>query len=168
MCIRDSFRTSAQYLSTSITSVNEDVAATRTTYLLTVTLLENGTQNVHTLFGTPDSPMTIPPAFQTDNAVAGADIGGVSPDLLESTPESQFDSWLSVGLTAGNNGEISSSGIDFSGWGPNDGLVVVNGEVSWVDPLAGPTGAEIVVGQLTVPTGSDFTATVNLLSLIHI
>ena len=138
------------------------MSLSRTTFVLTVSLRQNETQNVHTVFGTPDSPMLLPPAFQTDNAVAGADIGGVNPDLWESSPESQFDSWLSVGLTAGNNGEISSSGIDFSGWGPNTGLVVTNGEVSWVDPLAGPTGADIVIGQLTVPTGTDFTATVNL------
>jgi Notch-like protein len=40
--------------------------------------------------------------------------------------------------------------------------VVEDGSVTWTDPLAAPTGADIVIAQLTVPTGTDFTATMNL------
>ena len=56
-----------------------------------------------------------PPSYQV-NAPFGTNIGGVNSAFFETSPESQYDSWLTIGLTDGNNGEISSAGIDWNSW----------------------------------------------------
>ena len=106
--------------------------------------------------------MVLPPAYQVETPY-GVDIGGVSPALWDAVPTSQYDSWLTVGTTKGvTSGEITSVGIDFSSWGQTGGLVVDDGAVFWLDPAGGPTGTDIVVAQLTLVSGTDFSVTMNM------
>ena len=120
--------------------------------------------NVYTVFGEPDAEMSLPPAYQTD-APFGANTGGVDPGFFSVMPTSAFDSWLTVGLTEGDSaGALGSVGIDWETWTPDTGLTIDNGAVFWMDPNAGPgsDSGDIVLAQVTVPTGTEFTAVLNV------
>ena len=110
--------------------------------------------NLYIVFGSPDSPMILPPAFQGSGAF-GVDIGGINPGYFSVSLEAEIDSWLTVGATDGSLGDqLSSVGVDFSQWTIDSGMTVINGGVFLMDPRTGPSGS-VVVGQLTVPTGSN-------------
>ena len=99
-----------------------------TTVRLSVTLAAEQT-NVYALAGSSfqGSPMVFPPAYQVA-APFGADIGGTPPAYWQFTPESQYDSWLTVGLTTGNGGsQLSSIGVDFTAWTETSALTVTDG-----------------------------------------
>jgi hypothetical protein len=60
--------------------------------------------------------MLIPAALQQDTPF-GVNLGGSNPQFFPVMPDCEFDSWLTVGPTDGNNnGDISAIGIDFDGW----------------------------------------------------
>jgi hypothetical protein len=130
-----------------------------TTYALTVTLPDTA-RNIFSIFGDEANAMRFPAAFQ-DVSAAGADIGGVSPAFWEAFPDSQYDSWLSVGTTEGQNGKISSIGVNVLAWDFRHGLDVADGAIFWLTPDDGPSDSEITIGQLTLHTGAEFTATAN-------
>jgi hypothetical protein len=166
-------------LVTDITAIDAYVPHLRgwstglTTYSLSISLIGDA-GNVYSIFGTASHPLVLPESYQEPSPY-GVDIGGVNPAVWEAIPNSQgrhfplpklstsqYDSWLSVGLTEGlTGGEISSVGIDFSVW-EDAGLQVTDGSVSWSDPAAGPSGTGIVIAQLTVKTGVTFSATFNV------
>ena len=93
--------------------------------------------------------------------------GGTNPAFWSINADSQYDSWLTVGVTRGNvHNEVSSIGIDWETWTLDSELVVDNGAVFWMDPdLAtdpnNPEVARTVLGQLTIPTGVPATALIN-------
>ena len=124
-----------------------------TTVRLTLTL--DPTQgNVYAIFGTADAIMSIPPAYQVA-APFGANVGGVNPAFFPVQPEAQFDSWLTVGVTDGDSSRaVSSIGIDFDSWTETGGISSSDGAVFWMDPDSAPSGSDIVLAQLTVPTRS--------------
>ena len=79
---------------------------------------------------------------------------------------SEFDSWLTVGLTDGDvSGALRSAGIDFSSWDEDTPLTANDGAVFWLVPDDGPghlsSGGSVVVAQITVRTGSFWTAHLN-------
>lgn len=88
---------------------------------------------------------------------------GVNPAFFPMMAEAQYDSWLTVGITTGGTGEISSIGIDFNSWTENTRISTANGALFWMDPTAAPAGGlvlgrpvqgrPVVVAQLTVRTG---------------
>ncbi len=124
-----------------------------TTYQLAVTL-GPAAENIYTVYGdTTHGPLVLPAAYQVA-APFGADLGGVNPQFLPMMPDAGYDSWLTVGTTTGNSGEISSIGIPFASWTADTGITATNGAVFWMDPNAAPSSGTIVVGQLTVRTGS--------------
>ena len=129
-----------------------------TTYLLQI-VLPTTVANVYSLSGTSETRLTMPAAYQVPSPF-GVDIGGGNPAFFDSMPESEFDSWVTVGPTDGSAvGAISSIGIDFASWTADAGLSVDNGAVFWMDPSSGPGGADpICLAQITVPEGSTFTA----------
>eukprot|EP01043_Picozoa_sp_COSAG02_P103218 COSAG02_NODE_39234_length_419_cov_1.121875_1_plen_56_part_10 len=56
--------------------------------------------------------MRFPAAYQTPDPF-GIDTGGVNPAFWAVSAESQYDSWLSVGLTDGDpSNKLSSLGIN--------------------------------------------------------
>ena len=79
------------------------------------------------------------------------------------SPEAEYDSWITVGISDGGSpGALGASpGFDLSAWsleqplGPYD-----NAAIFWMNPADGPIGPDpVVMGQLTVPSGSAPTAT---------
>ena len=95
--------------------------------------------------------MLIPAAFQVA-APFGADVGGANVAFFGFMPASEYDSWITVGITGGDaSGEMASIGIDFASWDLTSGLRVTDGAIFYMDPSAGPSG-DVVLAQLTVPT----------------
>ena len=133
-------------------------AAGMSTYRLTYTTTAEQT-NVYAMAGVAATPMSFPAAFQVATPF-GADVGGVSPMFFPINADAEFDSWLSVGMTDGSApGAIGSSpGLGLSDWGPTSPLTTSDGAVFWMLPDDGPTGADIVLAQVTVASGSTFTS----------
>ena len=118
--------------------------------------------NVYTIYGdagTVDHPLEIPAAHQVA-APFGQDVGGINPAFFAEgvSPESEYDSWVTVGLTTGNSGELGSVGISWEAWQEDSGLLITDGAVFWMNPANGPTTADKdpIVMQLTVPSGCSF------------
>jgi hypothetical protein len=96
-------------------------------------------ENVYSIYGDVGRDMVFPPAFQVASPF-GTDFGGVNPALFGPTamPAAQFDSWLTVGITAGDTAhKLGAIGIDFTIWSEQNGLVSApdtGGSVFWMDP----------------------------------
>jgi hypothetical protein len=156
-----------------------------TTYRCSMQLMGDAT-NLYTVFGTAAHPMYIPQAFQTPLPF-GVHVGGVNPAFL-SVPACGVghqadggnghacghDSWLTVGLTDGNDKDlISHIGIDWASWTEEQGLTVDNGAIFWMNPDDGPTPTDtdgpgpgsvagnIVVAQITLPEAHEATLTLS-------
>ena len=145
-----------------------------TTYRLQATLTSQA-RNIYTIYGNPPSAghgqvgttMTIPPAFQTDPPM-GANIAGGNPAFFTYMPTMEFDSWLTIGKTTGDQGsELSSIGIDFADWSETNGLSTDNGAIFFMNPEGGPSAGEtggpnIVLAQITIPSGTALTASMGV------
>jgi hypothetical protein len=148
------------FVEPAVTELTSEGVSGFTSYLLTVSLAD--VDNVYSIYGTVAHPLTMPAAYQ-EPAPFGTDIGGVNPVFWEASPSSQYDSWLTMGVTEGiTSGEIASTGITFDDWNADADLVVQDGAIFWMEPDAGPGGSDIVIGQVTVRSGSSFTASVNM------
>ena len=140
-----------------------------TTYRLSVVFNDKiNIKNVYALFGDSQdnpngTPITIPPAYQGDS-IFNSNLGGISPDLIRINYLSQYDSWLTIGLTDGDpHNKLSSIGVDFSSWSETNGLIVENGAVFLLDPNEENVhGNKYVVGQITIPTGTIETVNMNI------
>lgn len=134
-----------------------------TTYRLSVTL-KRGAESIYAIYGRAGHPLVMPAAYQVDEF--GTDIGGVSPGIIEVMAEAGWDSWLTVGLTEGDSaGALDSVGLDFDAWTTDTGMSSEDGAVFFLDPdnaHEAEADGEAVIAQLTVPTGSDWEAVVNL------
>lgn len=119
---------------------------------------------IYTIYGDSATQMAFPPCFQAA-APFGTDIGGVNPQFFAYSSAAASDSWLSVGVTGGNNdGAIASIGVPFARWTETSAMAVDDGAVFWMDPTAAPTvtgGKAIQIAQLTTLTGVLWTAVVN-------
>ena len=125
--------------------VQSDGIDGHTTYRLSLRLSDAGPsadkvpENLYTIYGDATHPMIFPEAYQVQHPF-GADIGGVNPLLFPAKPESEFDSWLTVGVTEGNGLiVIATEGIPFDSWSATSPLRVNDGAVFWMDPAAGPS-----------------------------
>ena len=130
------------------------------TYRLGIRILDDSNiQNVYAIYSAAGAEMSIPPAFHVATPF-GSHTGGVSSLFYGAAPDSEFDSWITVGEVGGDpNDLLSSAGIDFATWDENTPLAVgappSGGSVFWMDPADGPGGPDpIVLAQLTVPAGS--------------
>jgi hypothetical protein len=116
--------------------------------------LDAAKSNVYAMAGTTDQVLSFPAAFQVA-APFGADIGGVNPAFFAVNAASEFDSWLSVGVTDGTSGTaISSIGVDFGSWTASAGLTVDNGAVFWMDPASGPASTAVLAQITNAGSGS--------------
>jgi hypothetical protein len=130
------------------------------TYVLTATLTA-AAQNVYSIFGNADFAFSIPAAYQADTPF-GANTGGVNPEFFAINANSEFDSYLTIGLTDGDSaGALSSIGLDFASWTESAGLATDNGAVFFMAPDDGPSSSA-VVAQLTIPAGTSATAVMGL------
>ena len=122
-------------------------------------------RNVYALHGgtTTGSPLYFPPAYQVTTPF-GVHVGGVNPALWgfvnaadPTQANAQWDSWLTVGITDGDHtSSLGSVGIGWSSWDESNALVedgTAGGAVFCMNPGLGPTMAEVVVAQLTLPVG---------------
>ena len=130
-----------------------------TTMHLTISL-SNAQANVHSMSGTPATPMTLPPAYQVATPF-GADVGGVHPTYFsvannEALGFAEFDSWLTIGITDGSSPGAVALSPDFdvaTTWTEVTGISETNATVFMVDPAAhgANAGAQpIVLVQMTV------------------
>ena len=138
-----------------------------TTYQLSVSLKQNmNIKNIYAVYGDEDKDdgsMYLPPAKNIEG-VFGSNIGGVSQELININPDSQYDSWLTIGITDGdNNNEINMIGVSLDEWSETNSITVVNGAVFRMDPdLMMDVNKEIILGQITIPTGESETAILNI------
>ena len=116
--------------------------------------------NMYAIFGDPDSPMSLPPAYQSA-APFGVDIGGVAWEFVALSADAGTDSWLTVGYVDGFSGSdlMASPGtperLDF--WTPDAGVTLTNDAVFRL-PDNGASGS-VVIAQLTVQ--GTWSATLN-------
>jgi hypothetical protein len=139
-----------------------------TTYQLSIVLKDNQQiKNIFAIYGSNvlpnDTPMYIPPAWHVPG-IFGSNIGGISNDIITINPDSLYDSWLTIGITDGNiNNDLNTIGIPFNNWNEENGIVVENGAIFLMNPsLNMDISRDIIVGQLTVPTGSNIQAVLNV------
>ena len=152
-------------LTTAVTVVATDGVAGYTTIRLSASL-PFGAANVYAMAGcTPQtggggyddcSPMSFPAAYQVAPPFGGH-VGGVNPAFFGVNVEAEFDSWLTVGMTDNSspNAIAMSPGLGSSGldaWDENTPFSTSDGAVFWMVPSSGPSGADIVFAQLTIPT----------------
>ena len=108
--------------------------------------------------------MSIPAAYQMATPF-GANTGGTNPAFWPLMAGTEYDSWLTVGITGGDAaGALSSIGIDFNAWTASNGLATSDGAVFWMSPDNGPlaSAGNAVVAQITVTAGSSGTASMGM------
>eukprot|EP01043_Picozoa_sp_COSAG02_P074176 COSAG02_NODE_14735_length_1242_cov_1.049869_2_plen_264_part_01 len=124
-----------------------------------VVTLSSVQSNVYAMAGFIGSPIEFPAAYQVATPF-GVDIGGVPPAFFaiannEALGFSEFDSWLSIGVTDGSApGAISMSpGFDLSGWTVDSAFSSEDGAIFYMDPASGPVPRSydepIVMAQIT-------------------
>lgn len=154
---------------TEITHCNMGGIDGYTTYQLSLVVQPNmNIKNIYAIYGEKSvvsPPMHFPPAYQS-SLYKGQNIGGVSDYMIGMFPDTQFDSWLTIGITDGDpQGTLSSIGVDFSEWDETNGLDVTDGAIFVMNPSnidISEQGNEIVIAQLTIPTYSMETIVVNV------
>ena len=144
-----------QSVTTSVETVSTTGVTGYTTYTITLWLAPSAL-NCYPIYG-DSRPLQFPPAYQVPSPF-GNNVGGVSPQMYLVNPLSQFDSWLTVGETAGNTAQkVASIGINFDSWTESVGLVSAGdsgGAVFWMNPdeaTGSVSGARTqVIAQLTL------------------
>ena len=150
---------------TEVTDCGENGLTGYSTYRLSLIIKNLNVKNIYAIYGddiNSPKPMIIPPAYQ--NIINyNSNIGGVLPAILNIDPNSQYDSWLTIGITDGNaNNEISTIGIDFSTWTETSGIHNTNGAVFTLDPEINLiNGDEYIVAQITIQNTRSVDITLN-------
>ena len=138
-----------------ITHCSRDGVAGYTTYQLSLVIKNPNIKNIYAIYGDDQfgtHPLNIPPAYQGRN-IFNSNIGGIPPELIAINPDAEFDSWLTIGLTAGDdNNKLSSVGIDFSSWTDTQGIYTTDGAIFLMNANEIiVSGNEYIIAQLTVP-----------------
>ena len=134
-----------------------------TTYEISLVLKDEYKHgNIYAIYGDKENPMTIPPAYQIDQHV-GVSVGGINPVLKNYAPESEYDSWLTIGIDNSEIlGKISYIGIDFDKWDKDNGLTINNGAVFLLDPtLKLSKTNKYIIGHLTLKDTEDYKMIIN-------
>lgn len=155
----------------AVTVLAVDGVAGFTTYQLHANLPASAA-NVYTIAGTPDSPLHMPAAYHCAPPF-GQHLGGVSPLMFavansDDLGFAEFDSWLTIGLDDGSYSFASSPGVSeqLAAWSEAQELEITDGAVFWMpddmDDAPGPGPSSVLLAQLTVVTGTGFTARAKL------
>ena len=149
-----------------ITHCSEGGIVGTTTYQLSLIIMDENIKNIYAIFGNSINDgyqMIIPSAYQVKNSFR-SNIGGVSYDILSISPNSRYDSWLTIGVTDGDqDNQLGTIGIDFDSWDLNSPLIVNNGAVFSMNSDYSLNGlTEVVVGQLTIPSTISTQAIINV------
>jgi len=148
---------------TEITHCSEGGIPGYTTYQLSLIIKDKNIKNIYALFGpTGDQHvMIIPRAYQITNTF-GSNIGGISESLISINPDSEYDSWLTIGITDGDqSNKLGTIGIDYEFWSVDSPLSIRDGAIFLLDPTEEHTG-EIIIGQLTIPVSRHEEAIINV------
>ena len=161
-CITSGSDPQDQDLAIALERVEQNVLPNFTTYRLYAQMDEGF--SVDAAYGTSDNPLNI----QTDtyfyqNEIAGPTSGELFPPLFPIFPEMEWDSYVTIGLADSNN--MSSIGIDFTDFeSSGDSFFTDNG--GWFaipnSPQSVDIGGKVLLAQLTVPTDSLVSGTLNL------
>jgi hypothetical protein len=149
------------HLTPTVVAMGASIDDAHATYQFIASLDSATASNVYTIFGTNESPMSWPAAYQCATPF-GANTGGTNAAFHAIANNAalgfaEFDSWLSVGVTGGDAaGALSTIGLDFVAWNEATGLDTNDGAVFWMSPDAAP-GGESVVGQVTVAADASGT-----------
>ena len=114
-----------------------DGIAGYTTYQLKA-ILGSSLKNCYTIAGAVGHPSNFPAALQVD-APFGVHVGGTNPAYWSYKSETQYDSWLTVGNTRGEQPSLGHIDIPFSDWSETQPLEFHNGAIFWMKPDAGPS-----------------------------
>ena len=145
---------------TEITNCNTGGIDGYTTFRLSLVIKPDmNVKNIYAIYGDENNNMYLPPAYQSDTKI-NYNIGGALPLLITLDSNLKYDSWLTIGITDGDtDNKISTVGIDFDSWTDNYGLTIDNGAIFVMDPeIDIIEGNEYVIGQISVRTGTEFTA----------
>ena len=150
---------------TEVTDCGENGLDGYSTYRLSLIVKNSNVKNIYAIYGDDEvspKPMIIPPAYQSIINF-NSNIGGVLPAILNIDPDTQYDSWLTIGVTDGNSdNKVSTVGIDFSTWSETSGIHTTNGAVFTMDPEINVVdGDEYVVAQITIPNTRNTQLTLN-------
>ena len=135
-----------------------------TTYQLSVDL-PAGVSNIYALAGTPShavgvsAPLVLPAAYQAA-APFGVHAGGIDPAFFALAPESEYDSWITVGVTDASVDVTLSPGLGdaMEAWTADAGFEHDNCAAFFMTPSDGPSGNGIVLAQLTITAGTSASA----------
>jgi hypothetical protein len=123
-----------QAVQTEVTVISTAGVPGYTTFQVSL-ILHPEVENVYALFG-DNRGLEFPPAYQVATPF-GADTGGVNPAFFSYSPQSQYDSWLTIGITTGDTTKISQVGMAFEIWNEQNALLSApdtGGSVFWMDP----------------------------------
>eukprot|EP01052_Picozoa_sp_SAG31_P044562 SAG31_NODE_7818_length_1590_cov_1.079812_1_plen_376_part_10 len=155
-------RSDQPFLEAQVEEVHANVlpGGSHNTYRLSVKTANSPTgaivDTIYAIYGDTDHPLVMPAAHQ-EPLPFGANIGGTNPAFLTASPNSAYDSWLTIGMTEGNvHNDLASIGIPWDDWTESQGLSVDDGAVFYMNPGDGPSfmgqDAGIVIAQLTLST----------------
>ena len=130
--------------------------------------LKNLNSNIYAIYGTEENIMRIPAAYQKTHH-QGVNVGGINPLLLNYVPDAQYDSWLTIGVTDGNNlGKVDAIGIDFNSWDDKHQLFINNGAIFLDDPLLQISSKKYVIAHLTLKNNEHHQMIINVNGKIDI
>ncbi len=142
-----------------VTSCGQGGLDSHTTYRLSVILKDNmNIKNIYALYGNSlnDNEFLVPASYQSAISINN-NMGGISPSIIGTFPDSEWDSWLTIGITDGDkNSALSSVGVPFGSWTEDSSMTITNGAVFILDPeFDSPILEEIVISQITIPNNQD-------------
>lgn len=150
---------------TEITNCNREGIDGYTTFQLSVITKPNmDIQNLYALYGDGDGePLHVPAAYQSSFNY-GSNIGGVNPFIINTYPDTKYDSWLTIGLSDGDiNNDLSSIGINFEDWSEEKSLDITDGALFLMDPTEKiVAGDEYLLAQITVRQNTNPTVILNV------
>ena len=150
---------------TEVTTCNRDGIEGYTTFRLSVVTKPNmNIQNLYALYGDIyGEPLHLPPAYQSSFNY-GSNLGGVNSFIMNTYPDTKYDSWLTIGLSDGdNNNDLSSIGVNFEDWNEQNSLDITNGAVFLMNPEERiVSGNEYLLAQITVRENSNPTVILNV------
>eukprot|EP01043_Picozoa_sp_COSAG02_P051622 COSAG02_NODE_5457_length_4302_cov_2.364977_7_plen_331_part_00 len=160
-CSDPVFGETSEFLNPVVTEWASSISG-YSTYRLSVAL-HGIARSLYSIEGTRAGAMQLPAAYQ-EGTPFGVDTGGTDPRFVALHPNAEYDSWLTVGITDGDSGRLSTIGIDFGAWTESTSLRITNGAVFWMDPNVAPerSTGEVVVAQITVPAGSTGRVTMGM------
>ena len=102
---------------------------------------------IYGIAGSGLGDLILPPAYQA--STLGRDLGPVHPDEINSNSDAAFDSWLAISDFCETTSNCATSGLLFSSWNANTGLVDSNG-VAYLATQSSAQSGKQLLGQMTV------------------